>query len=103
MRLMTEEPFAPIAPITTFSDLDDALTKANATEFGLAAYVFTASTRTAFRAAEGLEVGMVGINNLVIATAEAPFGGIKLSGFGREGGTEGIEAYTVAKYINIQL
>ena len=103
MRLMTEEPFAPIAPITTFRDLDGALSKANATEFGLAAYVFTASTRTAFLAAEGLEVGMVGINNLVIATAEAPFGGIKLSGFGREGGTEGIEAYTVAKYVNVLL
>jgi succinate-semialdehyde dehydrogenase / glutarate-semialdehyde dehydrogenase len=103
MRLMTEEPFAPIAPITTFTDLDDALAKANSTDFGLAGYVFTSSTRTAFLAAEGLEVGMVGVNNLVIATAEAPFGGIKLSGYGREGGTEGLEAYTVAKYVNIKL
>ncbi len=103
MKLMTEEPFAPIAPITTFTDLDDALTRANATDFGLAGYVFTSSTRTAFLASEGLEVGMVGVNNLVIATAEAPFGGIKLSGYGREGGTEGLEAYTVAKYINIKL
>ena len=65
--------------------------------------MFTSSTRTAFLAAEGLEVGMVGVNNLVIATAEAPFGGIKLSGYGREGGTEGLEAYTVAKYVNIKL
>jgi len=103
MKLMTEEPFAPIAPITTFTDLDDALAKANATEFGLAGYVFTSSTRTAFLSAEGLDVGMVGVNNLVIATAEAPFGGVKLSGFGREGGTEGIEAYTVAKYVNLLL
>ena len=103
MRLMTEEPFCPIAPITTFGDLDEVIEKANATEFGLAAYVFTTSTRTAFLAAERLEVGMVGVNNLVIATAEAPFGGVKLSGYGREGGTEGIEAYTVAKYVNIKL
>jgi len=103
MEVMTEEPFCPIAPITSFTDLDDALTKANATPFGLAGYVFTNDTRTAFLAAEGLDVGMVGVNNLVIATAEAPFGGIKLSGFGREGGTEGIESYTVAKYVNIKL
>ena len=103
MAVMTDEPFGPIAPITTFTDLDDALAKANATEFGLAGYVFTSNTRTAFLAAEGLEVGMVGINNLVIATAEAPFGGIKASGFGREGGSEGIEAYTNTKYINIRL
>ncbi len=103
MKLMTEEPFAPIAPITTFTGLDDALAKANSTEFGLAAYVFTSSTKTAFLAAEGLDVGMVGVNSLVIATAEAPFGGVKVSGFGREGGSEGIEAYTVAKYVNITL
>ena len=103
MRLMTEEPFCPIAPITTFRELDEVIEKANATEFGLAAYVFTTSTRTAFLSAERLEVGMVGINNLVLATAEAPFGGVKLSGYGREGGTEGIEAYTVAKYVNIKL
>ena len=103
MAVMTDEPFGPIAPITTFTDLDDALAKANATEFGLAGYIFTSNTRTAFLAAEGLEVGMVGVNNLVIATAEAPFGGIKASGFGREGGSEGIEAYTNTKYVNIRL
>ena len=103
MAVMTEEPFGPIAPITTFTDLDDAVAKANATEFGLAGYVFTGNTRTAFLAAEGLDVGMVGVNNLVIATAEAPFGGIKASGFGREGGSEGIEAYTVTKYVNLLL
>jgi len=103
MRLMTEEPFCPIAPITTFRELDEVIDKANATEFGLAAYVFTTATKTAFLAAERLEVGMVGVNNLVIATAEAPFGGVKLSGYGREGGTEGIEAYTAVKYVNIKL
>ena len=103
MNVMTEEPFGPIAPITSFTDLDDALAQANRTEFGLAGYVFTNNTRTAFLAAEGLDVGMVGVNNLVIATAEAPFGGVKQSGFGREGGSEGIEAYTVTKYVNFRL
>ena len=103
MKIMTEEPFCPVAPIAPFSDLDDALAKANATEFGLAGYVFTQNTRTAFLASEGLDAGMVGVNNLVIATAEIPFGGIKKSGFGREGGSEGIEGYTVTKYINILL
>ena len=63
----------------------------------------TNNTRTAFLAAEGLDVGMVGVNNLVIATAEAPFGGVKQSGFGREGGSEGIEAYMVTKYVNLRL
>jgi succinate-semialdehyde dehydrogenase/glutarate-semialdehyde dehydrogenase len=103
MRVMSEEPFGPIAPITSFSSLDDALAKANASELGLAGYIFTRSTRTAFLASEGLEVGMVGVNNLVIAAAEIPFGGIKRSGFGREGGSEGIEAYTVTKYLNLDL
>jgi len=103
MDIMNEEPFCPVAPITTFSALDDALTQANNTRFGLAAYVFTQNTRTMFLAAEGLEAGMIGVNNLVIASAEIPFGGVKASGFGREGGSEGIEAYTIAKYVNILL
>jgi succinate-semialdehyde dehydrogenase/glutarate-semialdehyde dehydrogenase len=103
MEIMTEEPFCPVAPITTFTTLEDGLAKANATPFGLAGYVFTRSTRTAFLASEGLEVGMVGVNNLVIATAEIPFGGVKASGFGREGGTEWVDAYTVAKYVNVKL
>lgn len=103
MAIMREEPFCPIAPIALFSDLDDAIAQANATEFGLAGYIFTQNTRTAFLAAERLEAGMIGINNLVIATAEMPFGGVKHSGFGREGGSEGIEYYTVPKYVNILL
>ena len=103
MRIMREEPFCPVAPIATFTDIDDALAQANSTEFGLAGYVFTKSTRTAFLASEGLEVGMVGVNTILLATAEIPFGGVKKSGFGREGGSEGIEAYTVTKHINMQL
>ena len=103
MRVMNDEPFGPIAPITSFSDLEDGLAKANATRYGLAGYVFTRDYRTVFAASEGLEVGLVGVNHLVIATAEAPFGGVKSSGFGREGGSEGIEAYSTVKYVNIQL
>jgi len=103
MKIMNEEPFCPVAPIAPFTDLEDGLAKANGTEFGLAGYVFTRNTRTAFLASEGLEAGMVGVNNLVIATAEIPFGGIKKSGFGREGGSEGVEGYTVTKYINLLL
>lgn len=103
MDIMTHEPFCPIAPIATFTDLEDGLAQANDTEYGLAAYVFTQNTRTAFLAAEGIEAGMVGVNNMVIAAAEIPFGGIKQSGFGREGGSEGIEAYTVTKYVNLLL
>ena len=103
MAVMTEEPFCPVAPIATFADLDEAIAKANATEFGLAGYVFTKDTKTAFLAAERLDVGMVGVNTLLLASAEIPFGGVKKSGFGREGGTEWIESYTVTKHINIQL
>ena len=103
MRIMKEEPFCPVAPIAAFTTLDDGLAQANSTEFGLAAYVFTGNTRTAFLAAEGVEAGMVGVNNLVIASAEIPFGGVKKSGFGREGGSEGIEHYTIRKYVNILL
>jgi succinate-semialdehyde dehydrogenase/glutarate-semialdehyde dehydrogenase len=101
--VMREEPFAPVAPITPFRDLDDALRIANAVDYGLASYVFTNDLRTAFLASEGIEAGMVGVNNLGIATAEAPFGGVKLSGFGREGGSEGIMHYTHAKYVNMKL
>jgi len=103
MAIMNEEPFCPVAPIATFTDLDDAVEKANATEFGLAGYVFTGSTRTAFLAAERVEAGMIGVNTLLLASAEIPFGGVKKSGFGREGGSEGIDAYTVTKHVNIRL
>lgn len=103
MDVMRLEPFGPVAPVAAFVDLPDAITRANATPYGLAAYVFTRDLANAHRVAEALEVGMVGVNNMLIATAEAPFGGVKRSGFGREGGSEGIEAYTTTKYINIRL
>ncbi|MFI6481738.1 NAD-dependent succinate-semialdehyde dehydrogenase [Nonomuraea sp. NPDC050663] len=103
MRVMAEEPFGPIAPIGTFSTFDEAIGRANATPYGLAGFVFTDDLTTAFRATEELETGMVGVNELAIATAEAPFGGVKQSGFGREGGSEGLDDYTVAKYVNLRL
>jgi len=103
MRVLCEEPFCPIAPISTFATFEEAIQQGNASEYGLAGYVFTRDTSTMFRAAEALEVGMVGVNHLVIASAEIPFGGIKKSGFGREGGSEGIGAYTVTKYVNVRL
>ncbi len=102
-RIMSEEPFAPIAPITTFSDEDDAIRRANALPFGLAAYVFTDDAERGARTAERLESGMVGINEVLLATAEAPFGGIKESGFGREGGALGIKDYLEPKYIRHKL
>lgn len=103
MGIMRDEPFGPVAPVAAFNDLDEILERANDTPYGLAGYVFTNDLRTAFEVSEALEVGMVGVNNLVIATAEAPFGGVKQSGFGREGGSEGITAYTVTKYVNMGL
>lgn len=103
MRIMTEEPFCPVAPMASFRTLEEAIALANDTDYGLAGYVFTRDTRTAFLAAEGLEVGMVGINHLVIAAAQSPFGGVKASGYGREGGAEGLEAYTITKSVNLKL
>jgi succinate-semialdehyde dehydrogenase / glutarate-semialdehyde dehydrogenase len=102
-RVMNEEPFGPIAPITTFEHFDEVIARANALPFGLAGYVFTASLKTATLAAEALEVGMVGVNDMLLATAEAPFGGIKESGMGREGGSLGIHDYLEAKYIKARL
>jgi succinate-semialdehyde dehydrogenase/glutarate-semialdehyde dehydrogenase len=102
-RIMREEPFAPIAPITGFDDFSDVMARANALPFGLAGYVFTPSLKTATLAAEALEVGMVGVNEVLLACAEAPFGGIKESGMGREGGSLGIFDYLVPKFIKTRL
>ena len=86
-------------PISGFDTEDEGIAAANDTEYGLAAYVYTKSLDRALRVAEGIESGMVGVNRGVISDAAAPFGGIKESGFGREGGTEGIEEYLDTKYI----
>jgi succinate-semialdehyde dehydrogenase / glutarate-semialdehyde dehydrogenase len=102
-RIMVEEPFGPAAPISTFTDFDDVVSRANAVPFGLAGYVFTKSLRTATLASEALEVGMVGVNDMLLAAAEAPFGGVKESGMGREGGALGIRDYLEPKYIKARL
>jgi succinate-semialdehyde dehydrogenase/glutarate-semialdehyde dehydrogenase len=102
-RVMVEEPFGPIAPITPFRSYDEVMARANALPFGLAGYLFTNGLSLATRAAEDLEVGMVGVNDLLLATAEAPFGGIKESGMGREGGSIGILDYVEPKYIRTRL
>jgi len=100
-RVFHEEIFGPVAPVTTFATDDEALALANDTEFGLIAYAYTRDLRRALAVAEGLETGLVGLNAGVISNPAAPFGGIKASGFGREGGREGIEEYLEVKYVGI--
>ncbi|GAA4976341.1 NAD-dependent succinate-semialdehyde dehydrogenase [Kineococcus glutinatus] len=100
-RLLTEETFGPVAPVVTFETEEEALHLANDTEYGLVAYAYTRGLDRALRVAEGLETGMVGLNQGVVSNAAAPFGGVKASGFGREGGVEGIEEYLSTKYVGI--
>jgi succinate-semialdehyde dehydrogenase / glutarate-semialdehyde dehydrogenase len=99
--LMREEIFGPVAPITTFSEEDKAIRLANDTEYGLVAYVFTTDLGRMIRVSEGVEFGMVGVNQGIISNAAAPFGGVKSSGFGREGGFEGIEEYLDTTYVSL--
>ena len=100
-RVLEEEIFGPVAPIAAFADEEQAIAAANATEFGLVAYVYTRDVKRALRVVEGLETGMVGLNQGLVSNAAAPFGGVKQSGFGREGGSEGIEEYLSTKYVAI--
>lgn len=102
-KIMTEEPFAPVMPLLDFSKLDEVIAQANNTRYGLAAYVFTNDLTVAFRMAEGLEAGIIGINDPVPATPQCPFGGMKESGLGRELGHEGLEAYLETKYVSFKL
>ena len=90
-------------PLLDFSRLDDVIAAANATPYGLAAYVFTNDLTVATRMAEGLEAGIIGINDPVPATVQAPFGGMKESGLGRELASEGLDAYLETKYVSIGL
>jgi succinate-semialdehyde dehydrogenase/glutarate-semialdehyde dehydrogenase len=99
-ELMQVEPFGPIAPIRRFTDLDNALAEANATPYGLAAYGFTASAATAEKLAGGLEAGILSINHTGGSVHEAPSGGVKESGYGREGGPEGLESYMITKRVS---
>jgi len=99
-RAMREEPFGPLALVNPVRDLDEAIEKANSLPYGLAAYAFTRSAHNADRLANDVEVGNLSINHFVASVAETPFGGVKDSGYGREGGTEGLQCYTVAKNVS---
>ncbi len=98
--IMSTEPFGPVAVSRPFKDFDDAVEQANRLPYGLAAFAFTENGRRANLLGDAIEAGMVGINSFAISTADAPFGGVKLSGFGSEGGTEGFDSYTVTKAIH---
>ncbi|MDR2255407.1 MAG: NAD-dependent succinate-semialdehyde dehydrogenase [Arthrobacter sp.] len=99
--ILRQEIFGPVAPITTFSTEEQAIELANASEYGLASYLYTSDFSRMFRVSEQIEFGMVGFNAGVISNAAAPFGGVKQSGLGREGGAEGIEEYSTVQYIGI--
>ncbi len=102
-ELRYEEIFGPVAPVFSFDSEEEAVAAANDTEYGLVSYVYTRDLKRALRVVEGLETGMVGLNQGMVSNAAAPFGGIKQSGFGREGGYEGIEEYLETKYVAINL
>jgi succinate-semialdehyde dehydrogenase/glutarate-semialdehyde dehydrogenase len=102
-RLLAEEIFGPVAPVTSFSTEEQALAAANRTEYGLVAYVYTRNLARAFRVCERLETGMIGLNQGIVSNAAAPFGGVKQSGFGREGGFEGIGEYLETKYVAVNV
>lgn len=99
-QVMQEEPFGPLAPITTFHDADEVLARANALPFGLASYVFTRSLKTSHRVSTRLEAGMVNVNHFGVALPETPLGGVKDSGIGSEGGSETFDAYVTTKFIS---
>jgi succinate-semialdehyde dehydrogenase/glutarate-semialdehyde dehydrogenase len=102
-RLLKEEIFGPVAPVKSFAGEEEAIRWANDTEYGLVAYVYTSDLKRAFRVMEGLEYGMVGVNRGIVSDPAAPFGGVKHSGIGREGGFEGIEEYLETKYCALAL
>ncbi|HML07866.1 MAG TPA: NAD-dependent succinate-semialdehyde dehydrogenase [Xanthobacteraceae bacterium] len=99
-KLMTQEPFGPLAPVVTFKSFDEVVERANSLPYGLAAYAFTGSAQTANLIADALQSGMVGVNSINVSTPETPFGGVKESGYGSEGGIEGLQAYLNTKFIS---
>jgi succinate-semialdehyde dehydrogenase/glutarate-semialdehyde dehydrogenase len=99
--ILTEEIFGPVAPIIPFDDDDEAVRLANDTPYGLVAYVYSESMKRSLRICDALEVGMVGLNQGVVSNAAAPFGGVKASGIGREGGRVGIDEYQELRYIAV--
>ena len=102
-EIVREEIFGPVAPLTPFDTEDEAVAKANDTEFGLIAYVFTNDLRRGLRVAERIESGMIGLNQGGVSNPAAPFGGVKESGLGREGGHVGIDEFLELKYVNIAM
>jgi succinate-semialdehyde dehydrogenase/glutarate-semialdehyde dehydrogenase len=102
-RVQKEEIFGPVAPLTAFDDEDEVVRMANDTEFGLVAYLFTNDLNRALRVSEKLETGMVGLNQGIVSNPAAPFGGVKQSGIGREGGAVGIDEYLEVKYVAVAL
>ncbi|HWT98629.1 MAG TPA: NAD-dependent succinate-semialdehyde dehydrogenase [Terriglobales bacterium] len=99
-KIMTEEPFGPVAPIVTFKTFDEVVERANSLPYGLAAYAFTSSEKTATAIGDAMQSGMVGVNSVAVSTPETPFGGVKESGYGSEGGIEGLQAYLNTKFIS---
>jgi succinate-semialdehyde dehydrogenase / glutarate-semialdehyde dehydrogenase len=99
-KIMTQEPFGPVAPIVPFKTFDEVVERANSLEYGLAAYAFTSSSATATAIGDAIQSGMVGVNSVAISTPETPFGGVKESGYGSEGGSEGLQAYLNTKFIS---
>ena len=99
-KVMTQEPFGPLAPVVTFKSIDEVVERANSLPYGLAAYAFTGSAHTANLIGDALQSGMVGVNSIAVSTPETPFGGIKESGYGSEGGLEGLQAYLNTKFIS---
>jgi succinate-semialdehyde dehydrogenase/glutarate-semialdehyde dehydrogenase len=99
-EIMREEPFGPVVPIAPFTDLEDVVERANGVPFGLAGYAFSTSSSTCLAVSQQLEVGVVAVNSFEVVTNESPFGGVKDSGFGSEGGTEGVASFLVTKYVN---
>ncbi|WP_173930910.1 NAD-dependent succinate-semialdehyde dehydrogenase [Chelativorans sp. Marseille-P2723] len=98
-RIMSEEPFGPVVPVTTFADYDEVIARANSTPYALAAYVFTQSLELAHKVGADLNCGNLGVNTFAVSLAEGPFGGNHDSGYGREGGTEGIQSYLTTKFV----
>ena len=99
-KIMTEEPFGPVAPIVAFKTFDEVVERANSLPYGLAAYAFTSSEKTATAIGDAMQSGMVGVNSVAVSTPETPFGGVKESGYGSEGGIEGLQAYLSTKFIS---
>ena len=103
MDIYHEETFGPVAPVIAFDSEDEVIEAANATTYGLASYIYTTSIARATRVSEALEFGIVGVNDINPTAAAAPFGGVKYSGLGREGGTHGIDEYLDTKLVGTSL